>query len=118
MILIATEDEEIFEALGAGTRTDVTYEAYERQPTNVFVVHSIAIGLEECVIFNESTPDNVIRYVVMEHNDFHKGSPSTYVQAYPWVKIIGSHHHDRLVALSLVVMIHVDSTPILPSLIH
>ena len=75
---------ETYLAVGAGTRSDGFYIAKERHPRNAQILSCLESGFEDCVILHERTPDDVIHFLVNHHNNFHLGSPQTYIQGCCW----------------------------------
>ena len=86
-IMMATENSEVFTAVGAGSRTDSFYIALERAPQNKLIQACLKHKLQDAVILHKDTPEDVVNFLVVRHNDFHSGSPNTHIQACPWLKM-------------------------------
>ena len=83
-LMVATSNPELFLAIGSGKRSDCFYVACERYPQSPQVKLRMECGSEECVVLHEATPTDVLRYLVVCHSEFHRGSASTYIQACKW----------------------------------
>ena len=86
-IMMATENSEVFKAVGAGSRTDSFYIALELAPQNKLIQACLKQKLQDAVILPKDTPVDVVNFLVVRHNDFHSGSPNTHIQAYPWLRM-------------------------------
>ena len=62
-----------YHAVGAGTMTDQFYMAASRWPNNAAIQESLRSGLEDCITLTQSTPRDIVEYIILEHNNFHDG---------------------------------------------
>ena len=68
--------------LAGGTRVDAVYIALDKWPDSPQVKATVAGGLTECVVFDRRTPADVLIHTINHANEFHRGSPTTFVQVY------------------------------------
>ena len=83
-LLQETGSPERWDVVGAGTLVDNWYVAHARAPDNPFIAASLAVGLEDCTVLHARTPADVVKLLTQEHNSFHKGAPTTWLQVFLW----------------------------------
>ena len=69
--------------------------AAARDPQNKQIGATLAQGLEDCIIVHPSTPSDIVSYITDEHNNFHMGSPSTFLQGLQKVLVIECAFEDH-----------------------
>ena len=83
-LLQETGSPERWDVVGAGTLVDNWYVAHASAPDNPFIAASLAVGLEDCTVSHARTPADVVKLLTQEHNSFHKGAPTTWLQVILW----------------------------------
>ena len=79
---------EYFLLIGGGTMTDGVYLAASKAPLSPQVIATLEQGLEDCIILHPCTPTDIVTHIVASHNDFHLGSPSTFLQGSQRVNLL------------------------------
>ena len=67
--------------LAGGGRTDAVYLGHEKDPNNEYIKATIAQGMPYCCILDKRTPRDVVMHVIQHMNNYHGGSPNTFLQA-------------------------------------
>ena len=81
--------------IGGGTMVDGVYIAAARDPSNPQILQTLSQGLEDAIVVHPSTPSDIVAYVTDEHNSFHLGSPSTFLQGLQKVAVIEAAWEDH-----------------------
>lgn len=92
LVMMATDREFRWYAVGGGTLTDCFYEAARLYPKEENVVLSLEQGLDDCVLIHKATPVDIVDYMILEHNAFHDGAPTTFIQLCPALFIKTLHN--------------------------
>ena len=69
-----------YQLLSYGTLTRAIYAAHDRAPTNINVIETVKVGLQNVTLFSENTPVDVLEWLIDFHNSFHQGSSFTVLQ--------------------------------------
>ena len=69
-----------FYLISNGTLTEAVYKVAHTDPGNPYVKQSIADGLQDCKVYHENTPSDVLEWLMDRHNSKHRGSGTSLVQ--------------------------------------
>jgi hypothetical protein len=79
-------DKPPYKLVSYGTLTRAIYKAAAAEPRNPNVVATLKAGLEGVEIFSHRTPVDVVRWMVLFHNEFHSGSSFSVCEVYKLVE--------------------------------
>ena len=69
-----------YQMITFGTLSSAFYRAYDKEPYNRNILATLANGLPSATIFHERTPSDVITYLKEEHNSYHTGSRTSFME--------------------------------------
>eukprot|EP00969_Alexandrium_andersonii_P259015 11452528-Alexandrium_andersonii.AAC.1 len=63
-----------------GTLSSAFYRAHTEQPYNANVVSTLNSGIAHAIVFHEDTPDDVLDFLKEEHNSYHTGAHTSFLE--------------------------------------
>ena len=77
-----------YQMISWGHLCDAVLLAASRSPSNPYVQATLKKGIVNAVVFNHSTPDDVLLHLVRLHNEFHRGSGESFLDVLSDLKIL------------------------------
>lgn len=84
----AVKNDDSYHMLTWGHLCEGVLAAAARSPENPYVVATLNRGIVNVTIFNASTPDDVLHYLIRMHNTFHHGSGTSFLDVMSDLKTI------------------------------
>lgn len=78
--VVEAKDPNQYLLLTYGTLAEAVYQAYEQEPTNGQIIATIRAGISNAMVFNQQTPDCVLKWLMNFHNLFHGGSNPSFIE--------------------------------------